>query len=202
MAKWNKYTYTNIFKKINNLSCYWAGFIMADGGVYKNTLRIELDTKDRCHLEQFLKDIKSDAPIRTNRTCVYIAVNSKEIVESLRDNFNITTKKSLTAMPPKLSNEKHIIAFITGLIDGDGSIYERGDTGIYQLGFTGTRSMCEFLKDNIETWVPSKRGTNARKIPKKNAFIIVFGGRLRMPKIFNKLNEVQVPRLNRKWSLV
>jgi len=31
MAKWNKYTYTNIFKKINNLSCYWAGFIMADG---------------------------------------------------------------------------------------------------------------------------------------------------------------------------
>lgn len=202
MAKWSKYTYTNIFKKINNLSCYWAGFIMADGGVCKNTLRIELDAKDKCHLEQFLKDIKSDAPIRINRTCVYVSVNSKKIVESLRDNFNITERKSLTASPPKLTKESHIISFITGLIDGDGSIYERGQTGIYQLGFTGTKEMCELLKNNIETWVPTKRGTNARKIPNTNAHIIVFGGKLRMPQIFEKLQTVSVPRLERKWSKV
>jgi hypothetical protein len=194
---YKKYNYNNIFKDINLISSYWAGFIMADGGIIKNSLRIELAEIDKCHLKRFLKDLQSDAPIRISRGCVYISINSKEIVKSLNKNFNITPNKTFTAKPPKLSHDNEL-AFLCGLIDGDGSIYKHKN--YYALNLVGTKEVCNFAKNKIEFLVPTKRGTTARN--NGNVFIIIFGGRYRTKEIFKKLKNNQLPLLKRKWGKV
>ena len=59
---------------------YWLGFIAADGCVVtkkgRRHLYIELSNKDRCHIEEFRKDIEFNGPIyeikargRSNPSC-------------------------------------------------------------------------------------------------------------------------------------
>jgi len=43
----------NSFSKITLESCYWAGFIAADGNIYNKYLSIELNNIDEKHLQKF-----------------------------------------------------------------------------------------------------------------------------------------------------
>ena len=40
------------FSEDSEASFYWAGFIAADGCLYKKTLSIGLSSKDKCHLQK------------------------------------------------------------------------------------------------------------------------------------------------------
>ena len=43
----------NYFDVIDEERAYWAGFIAADGCIFRNSLKITLAKKDKCQLEKF-----------------------------------------------------------------------------------------------------------------------------------------------------
>lgn len=134
------------FSNITLLTCYYAGFIAADGNIYKNNLTISLARKDRKILERFLTDCKSNYLIkdfliknRFEASCVTIV--SKQIIDDLYCNFNIIPNKSLTLQSPNLKNKEAIDAFIIGYIDGDGSISYSKIRNELQISLIGTNEM-------------------------------------------------------------
>jgi hypothetical protein len=140
----------------NRLQYYWAGFIAADGGIDSRkgsyTLKIELSSKDRHHIEAFKKDVKSTAPIRDHIIrkndvrylkkeygVSLIRVGSKRLVTDL-ERFNVFPRKTYTYSFPKfLIDDELVNSFILGLIDGDGWFGQ--SKGTLRLGFCGRRDV-------------------------------------------------------------
>lgn len=151
------YVNDNFFDEYTEKSMYWAGFLAADGNIDKNKSRIAVKLKltDKNHLEKFKFDLDCNAPIieltRTDnrpafKTGTYHSANfrftSKNIKNKLNENFLITPAKSKTLeFPMHIKDHPLINHFIRGVIDGDGSIFVRGNHGIISL--CGTRHMVE-----------------------------------------------------------
>jgi hypothetical protein len=150
----------------NQQSCYWAGFIAADGNVHKNNLLIALNRKDRSHLERFKADIKFTGNIydrdfkNTYHKKGYSEMSrlsitsARQIIDDLERHYNITPKKSLTLQPPNLTDDILIKCFLVGLIDGDGSIFLSRD--YLHLTLLGTETMMAFMKSKIDLWYPER----------------------------------------------
>lgn len=150
MYKYNR----NFFEIIDNEEkAYWLGFIAADGNIRKDflKLRIELNIKDKEHLEKFRSSIKGDMPIREwirekNRSC-YIEINSKKICQDLFK-YGITPNKSLTLeilfekIPFELQHH-----LIRGYFDGDGSLnmYEKEGYEYWEISFIGTKHFLNYI---------------------------------------------------------
>jgi hypothetical protein len=117
---------------LDERSAYWAGFIAADGCVYKKTLRISLSEEDLSHLIKFKDNIQYAGNIlksvnklsRHNKkwknvNMVTISITSAQIVEALLC-LGITERKTKTLEFPNLPD--HLIKhFCRGYFDGDGS---------------------------------------------------------------------------------
>jgi len=111
-------------------SCYWAGFIGADGWINNNGyLGIEIKQTDKNHLEKIKRFLSSNADINFRernkfssvQKSAYIQFNSRYLINSLEYNFNIIPKKSLILQPPNIP-ENMIRHYIRGYFDGDGSL--------------------------------------------------------------------------------
>jgi hypothetical protein len=135
-------------------SCYWTGFLAADGYVWKGySLGCELSLNDKNHLNKLCSFLQSNAKIekRTREkfgkmlVSARVQFNSVELVRDLETNFNITRNKSLSYRSPKLplNMVKH---FIRGYIDGDGSI------GWHKHNKTLRLNICSGSKDLLE-WI-------------------------------------------------
>lgn len=128
----------NIFLEETEASFYLAGFIAADGNIYRrknnHNLQISLCKNDLSHLMKLQKILNSNSRIiiRENSsnmngriiksTMAQFAVCSKQIYNDLQNLFCITPNKSLTLKFPKyLSTHPMIHHFIRGYFDGDGS---------------------------------------------------------------------------------
>ena len=128
----------NFFSRIETCekSAYWAGFIAADGHVYeaRNCLQITLSAKDKEHLEQFKRDLKSSHRIREYQPvieksnfgyipktglCTSLHLNSPQLAHDLK-RFGLTGAKSFTLQWPSLPDEM-LRHFLRGYFDGDGS---------------------------------------------------------------------------------
>jgi hypothetical protein len=111
-------------------SCYWAGFIMADGYIKEaDEVGIKLATKDANHLKKFVRIIKSNYIVRHYKNTgkiksdySYIGVSGKWFKTALAQKFNIYRCKSLTCKYPLVVPQQMNKHFIRGLIDGDGGI--------------------------------------------------------------------------------
>lgn len=128
------------FSSLSLASSYWAGFIAADGCVRYTekgypTLSIGLQASDLPHLERF----KSDCGAYNTNIGVYTINYLKQdgtyakvarmqlsgvysIVQDLFTIYNITPRKSFSLLPPNITTKENILAYIAGLIDGDGTI--------------------------------------------------------------------------------
>ena len=146
----NSYNYT-FFKSYTPESCYWAGFIMADGhirsGSHENALSIKLSIQDYDHLVKFKRIIGYIGNIYKNKddTYCYINLSGELLIKTLRNNFNITTRKSLTAEFPKLIPVDMITHFIRGYFDGDGTVCIVKHRLV--CGFIGTYDMLTNIQD-------------------------------------------------------
>lgn len=120
---------------VSNDSCYWAGFIAADGTIYNknNSLKIELCEQDYSHLSTFVEGISFTGTVKIynrNNSCYVTLYGFPQLLSDLREVFSITARKSRTLQPPNLYHENYIRSFIRGYFDGDGSIarVSKGDT--------------------------------------------------------------------------
>lgn len=116
------------FDEYTEESCYWAGFIAADGNVdLKGRIRIMLKYDDMAHLEKFKQYLQSTHKISSNtetyNRCSF-EFTDKEMCETLDLNFNIIPEKSLIMKFPHFIPTNMLSHFLRGYFDGDGSICE------------------------------------------------------------------------------
>ena len=113
----------NYFRNLNAQSCYWLGFISADGCVlnipkrsmYGLTFTIKND--DQLHLKK-LKDNLGGSPIKQNKNqdTVYYRCSSKQLAEQLIA-LGINPRKSLTNTYPKSIPREYHKDFIRGFLE-------------------------------------------------------------------------------------
>lgn len=114
------------FMDFSEGSCYWAGFLAADGCITNGYIKVCLNYDDTAHLEKFKVFIGSNHSITSNTDKYYrseLGFKNSQIVEDLEVNYNIVPRKSLNYRLPKIP-EKYLRHFIRGYFDGDGCICE------------------------------------------------------------------------------
>jgi len=130
------------FSSYNAESCYWAGFILADGYIRNNTLEIKQAKKDRSHLEKIKKWIAFEGEIKGRDNYYGISISSSQLINDLKNKFEIGNKKSLTCFISKKIPQKYLTDFIRGYFDGDGSITY---TSTYAINVVGTYKTIDFI---------------------------------------------------------
>ncbi len=216
-----KNTHNTLFFREPNLeNAYWAGFIAADGNLclkeqkYK-MLQIVLHNKDVEILEQFKEQTKSTNNIHFLKTKEHarLGIRATEWFDDLGKYWNITPNKTHTLQPPNLTNLEHQLAYIIGLIDGDGSICicnfnqkHKGKTYTYpRIKFMacGTLPLMQWCstilnKIELEKYNPLRVETATQSNLK-----YIRCDKLRAKLLLQRLLEVNVPwRLPRKWDIV
>ena len=195
-------------------NCYYAGFIAADGNINKrkSTLTISLSLKDKDFLTKFLENIESNYQVHTGATreiftYASIGVLSKKICNDLETKFNITPQKSLTLVPPHIEDKALLDAFITGLLDGDGTISfvkKKLKGGDYSermfVSLIGTKEMVEMVKQRFEEILGHKvSNLHHEKQYSDNTYTIRISDS-NARKIFLHYYGIDVPKLERKWG--
>jgi len=144
------------FKNIDSPDkAYWLGFLCADGNINKHNNKVSLVSKDKCVIENFKKNIKSEHKIstnikydkRTNKTYTGYSIQiGNELFTRNLINLGVTSDKSNTLKFPKI-NEKYYSYFIAGLFDGDGSLNMINDN--LRCSLISTKEILIFIKKYI-----------------------------------------------------
>lgn len=198
-----KYSFDRFFfNKLNSINCYIAGFIAADGCVFErdNLVKICLSYKDISVLEYIKAETKFNGPIRkyniqNKNYCDLSVYGAIEWIEDLKRNFNIIPNKSLILKSPNLKFKKHIIPYIIGMFDGDGSSFYSGN--YYNFSFCGTFEMMRWIENEIKkiTHITS----NITKHSIANCYYLKYKNMYAFY-IRKKLLDFNIPfRLHRKW---
>jgi hypothetical protein len=200
----NKKAFANFTCK----SCYWAGFIAADGWINRGYhTSVELSLKDRKHLKKLRIFLKSNAEIkeRTRKRfgkiiySVSIQFNSIELVKNLESNFNITANKSLSYQPPKLPPNM-IRHFIRGYIDGDGSIGWHKHNNKPRLNVcSGSKILLEWIFKHFKENIEEIGNPSIKKRETSELYTIEFMGH-QVTSILNWLYEDSEVYLDRKYQ--
>lgn len=222
-----KYEYTygrtiffnqNFFNDINSEEkAYWLGFLYADGSVVKsdknvsdyNRVQLALSIKDIDHLSKFAKAI--DYPVEnfseytppnsyTSSRMVYMQCNSLKMASDLINVGCVPAKTSKLFVPEIPKNL--IRHFIRGFFDGDGSIHAFRRVNKMAGLFSITTCSNDFLYD-LQTILMDKCGLNRTKlthVQKKNAYLMCYGGRLQLIRIFHYLYNDSTIYMQRKYD--
>lgn len=152
------------FDEYSEGSCYWAGFLAADGCVdAKNRVRVMLKYDDLGQLEKLKDFLKSTHAISTN-TSTYnrcsFELTSSHICDVLDINYGIIPNKTDKLTFPIHIPTKYLVHFIRGYFDGDGSICESFSNknsitaSIYATFASGSRHFSEglfnYLQDTLK----------------------------------------------------
>lgn len=154
------------FSDINQESCYWAGFLAADGNLYynesRNSYRLNCTIKDEDHLHKLKLAMNADQPVKKYTKYYHFNVDgAKCLFEDLKA-FNIIPRKSLVLEPPTvLTKERHVRSFIRGYFDGDGSLYN--SAGQAQISFVGTEVMLNWIKNNLSAFIRKELNNKIEK---------------------------------------
>ena len=195
----------NYFSEINSDTCYWAGFIAADGNINKkmNSLTIALSSKDESHLEKFLKCLNSNYKINRYLSngfpTSYITIQSKKMCNDLFLNFNITPKKSYTLRHPNILNKEFIDSFIIGYIDGDGTIgLTKGKRQMRAyISIIGTYEICTWIDNRFREILNKVK--NGNPYNERNIFSVKYADKNARNLIVH-FNKSYRHKLSRKWS--
>lgn len=186
-------------------SCYWAGFILADGYIRKNrnSLEICLSHIDGDHLLKFTKSIglNEDIRIYKNNTC-RVSICSDVIKESLLTNFEIFNKKSLVCFISNKIPLNMLSHFIRGYFDGDGCFSSEN-----RFSFIGTYDTCDTIRNYFKNNGITKQDGNipciTEKQSKNKMYYVKYSKNLSL-KIFDLLfkDSTDLTRLDRKYKKI
>ena len=186
---------SNSYKLKNgtNESYYWLGFIMADGHFNNKTkqIQINLSEKDLSHLIKLSIYLVYKKKI----TSPSISINYTDINDWLIETFNIKSDKTYNPCSLNKLYDDNLFSFIIGFIDGDGSIDKKGYLRIkcHKSWLDNLNYMVSYLSNN-----EVNRGyINSEGL----AFISITKIEI-MKKIKQKIIELNLPMLDRKWDRV
>lgn len=197
------------FCGFNQESCYWAGFLAADGWICNNyQLCIELSIIDKNHLEKLKLFLQSNAEImERERACFNklhnfcsVRFSSVKLVSDLKENFNIISNKSLILVPPDKMPQNLIRHFIRGYIDGDGSIGWHKYNNKPRLSVcSGSKLLLEWIQNSIKNNVK----TGSPKISQRkntNTYMLEYMGK-QVSSILEWIYYDSITYLDRKYNL-
>lgn len=190
------------FSEYNEISCYWAGFILADGYIREKgrfTLEIALMKSDVNHLMKFKELIAFDGAIKEYKECFKISISSKQLVNDLAEKFEIYNNKSLTCYISERIPKKYMKDYIRGYFDGDGCITF---TTIDTISFVGTAKTLLTIRDyfykDCNITLRSKEYPNV--IKHGNVYTLYYSGKSAF-KCIHKLYLDSNNYLERKYNL-
>jgi len=173
----------SVFENIDSEEkAYWLGFILADGSIFNNRLKIGLAIKDINHLEKFKKFLNSSNKIYCYKVgngannkkseCCEIVITNKKIVEDL-GKLGIGPNKTHTVEIPQIKEElmSHLIR---GIWDGDGSVLFRTKNKKYSNNFRPEVQICGNFKvvSKINEILSSKLELKLSKLSKVSSIYL------------------------------
>jgi hypothetical protein len=213
--KSGKYTFDrHFFEPPNVQNSYWAGVLAADGDIQDNRVWVSLKVQrtDRVLIERFARATAFSGPIydyesatdeRTGKRYLSSQVRVYGCSEWIRDLqvlWNISNRKSLTLQAPSASHSfENCLAYVIGLIDGDGSIALVAGKYL-RLQMSGTRAILQWAASILEDIVPST-GRRATVRDNREMCDFIVTGR-RAVKLLQVLKAVSVEKMDRKWNKV
>lgn len=212
----SKYSFNeDYFEVINDEhKAYWLGFMYADGYVSStdNDILLRLKHDDGYILEELVKDLNSNIPIRYYIGDIVLPQNKIRKSTHYYACFNICNaklkhdlikhgcleRKSLVLKFPTTVPNKLLPHFIRGYMDGDGCITNAGKSknGFqnYKVSFCGTKEMLESIKDLF--------GYNnklyKRHKDNKNNYSLDIGGNVKVLDLLDTLYKDSTIHLKRK----
>lgn len=216
--KQHKYTYTKGFFAVpNELNAYIAGFLAADGCVQFHepaspTIMSEVIKTDWDHLKGIKDCLGYTGVMREDRRGVNVVqfkmTCSHEYCEQLKTNFGVTAKKTYYLAPPCSLSQTQKLAFMIGIIDGDGCIHINKRGGISLSFASASENMTKWLLDSFlnlslpsirrNTKIPSYR---ALKHCKAYTFIVAGAQVVALIKLVQAFAaHYKLPILRRKWD--
>jgi hypothetical protein len=157
------------FDELTPTTKYWAGFIMADGCVFKNTISLGAAERDADHIRTFVQHIGYGGSISTRPNSpspntgaptspiTRVCFHSKQMVAAL-GRIGIVARKSLTAevIDNTLLLDRD---FWRGVIDGDGTVgwhpgTDRGYAYPYLQLCSGSTVLLNQFRDFIRSYFP------------------------------------------------
>ena len=187
---------------------YWLGFIAADGCLTKtgghkteNVLVINLNIRDKEHLEKFAREIEYIGPIKIIKeagfgkgtTLAKLSLNSIKICNDLKKQ-GVYPRKSLILKPPQISPD-FIKDWIRGYLDGDGSIHVSEKHS--HISFCGTLEVLNFI-DNFLTVTGEHKKIKRHPESDKNNWQFSIGGTENSVKVLHKIYDNAEIYLTRK----
>jgi len=225
-----KYQKDELFFEVpNTVNSSISGIIASDGhlspkkGNRAGRVCLGINTKDIFLLQEFNRLAKSNYMIsstekqaifldkRSGKTYHYLDKKSRlEIssadkwLEDLYKNWNIHSgKKSHNLEPPKESNNlDNYLAYISGIITGDGSIFVNGPQAenCIRISILGTEKLLIWIKSTVEAFLNDKIKASIHPEHKnKNLYTFNING-INAARIIHKINSMEVLKLARKWE--
>lgn len=203
-----KYTHNeSFFKEPNELNCYFAGLIAADGCIskkHKNKneyiyLHYGCQNCDKELIERLKINLNFNGPIRqTRENFLEIQIcRFEKNHQYLKNIFNIDSRKTYHLLPPNLKDEKLIKAYITGYIDGDGCI-RYTNKNLFLITIVGTFELMTWMQNFFQERFP---GYKTKLYKKGIVYYFTITGK-RAITFAKYLKESSVEKLKRKWDKV
>lgn len=199
------------FKEINSPEkAYWLGFLWADGSNSKYSLRVELQSGDKDHLEKLRKDTKNECPILDTihktpsgefKSYSLFRLNRKSVCLDLL-NLGMNSDKTKNPSTPKVK-EEYYRDFLRGFFDGDGNLY----TGLLPNGALNAsasilihENLLSFIKSILLKICPDanySEGSHPRTLYLKT---IIFNGNRNIKVFLDSIYENSEVFLQRKYE--
>ncbi len=182
----------------NNISCYWLGFLLADGHISKNnTIEVNINIKDEDYFNKIQNhlDITLSPHYVESLNTVRFSMTDKQTILILKKEFNWKTNKTKNIPTiPKL-NDDQLFSLIIGFIDGDGSIHKYGNYLKINCG-KSWKNILEYFYEYL---------TGEKKIFKLNsdetAEIRIHKIKI-LEQIKNRAKSLNLPIMERKWNRI
>jgi hypothetical protein len=216
------------FDRVSVDSACLAGLLAADGCVNdkKNRIQIRLKEEDGYLLREWAQRLGYTGPVSDylnggsyspNNKHTYLHISGvPRWLKQLDKIYNITPRKSRTLIGPNLYEREHILAFMSGYIDGDGSIMFRHlkkkdpksgkiyHSETWTIAFCGTKEECIWFKAHSDTFYPQRvmmRGIEKKEKKNGPTYQYRISGKRALLLLQDMLN-LELPRLHRKWQPV
>lgn len=199
----------NFFDSIDSESkAYFLGLLCADGNVYKNRIKLTLESKD-CHIIQtFAEVLETNKPVFRKtypshngcETC-HLEIVSEQLVKSLLK-LGVTPNKSLTLCFPDIDKNYHS-HFIRGYFDGDGRFaLSKNRKMQYTCGMFSMLGTRQFL-ERSQTILMEKCILQKTKLIKTgNIFRLSYGGNKQVKRIVEFMYKNSSIFLVRKYNKI
>lgn len=207
----------SFFRDLSLESCYWAGFIAADGCINNNRVAVTQEISRKYHIlklakatykgDDFADRVRdySTGYVRKDGSISYFScysMNSKQYIVDLNAIYNITPAKSLTLQPPNLTDKNKILAYIAGIIDGDGTVrisnIKQGLDVLRISVASGSRPVLDWIKSVFDRYFPDVR-YSAEVWKRKTSYMYEISGG-RACKVAKEIMALNLPLLECKWS--